>query len=52
MEQWSARRAHNPKAAVGSNPATATFSANGVTVALPHGVGTSGIIVRNTEDDV
>lgn len=52
MEQWSARRAHNPKVAVSSNPATATLSANGVTVALPHGVGTSGIIARNTEDDV
>ena len=25
MEQWSARRAHNPKVAVGSNPATATL---------------------------
>ena len=52
MEQWSARRAHNPKVAVSSNPAPATLSANGVTVALQHGIGTSGIIARNTEDDV
>ena len=52
MEQWSARRAHNPKVAVSSNPATATLSANGVTVALPHWVGTSEIIARNTEDNV
>lgn len=52
MEQWSARLSHKQKVAVSSNPAPATLSANGVTVALPHGVGTSGIIARNTEDDV
>lgn len=50
MEQWSARRAHNPSLPFESAPAI--LSANGVTVALPHGVGTSGIIARNTEDDV
>ena len=40
MEQWSARRPHNPSLPFESAPAT--FSANGVTVALPHGGGDFG----------
>ena len=37
----------------GSSPLfPAKTTANGVTAAHPHGVGASGIIARNTEDDM